>query len=81
MYMYNVYCISTLCLLHDYYMLVWPARPTPPLLFTMLRFINLNIIIWRGDKDLAGQTNYMYTTCHMKFTKFYLHGRWVHEVK
>ena len=31
--------------------LVWPARPHSPLLFTMLRFI----IIWRGDKGLAGQ--------------------------
>ena len=31
--------------------LVWPARPTPPLLFTMLRLI-LKLITWRGDKGL-----------------------------
>ena len=37
---------------------VWPARPTPPFLFIMLRFIvPLHKIIWRGEKGLAGQTS------------------------
>ena len=43
MYTYNVQCISTLCLSHDY-------------------IHSLHV-------------------CHIKFTQFYLHGRWVHEVK
>ena len=46
------------------YMLVWPARPSPPLLFTVLSFDvegELSIINRRGGEGLAGQTNVLCT--------------------
>ena len=55
--------VYTVILYNAYILLVWPARPLPPLQTIILSFIvegktiNLSIMNRRGGMGLAGQTN------------------------